>query len=349
MIIALLTLLACSDPAPKADSTTSFVKSVVVEETSFADNLSLSGTLEAVQHAVLVPEAQGRIQDVRVRIGDSVARDQLLLSLHNTAYAAGVRQAEAAVAMATAQAKQAEDHAVRMESLATQNAITQVELETAQANRTLTQAQLAQTTAALAGARQQLSGTRLRAPFDGVIVARNVHPGDMLGGATMRPPLQIADLSQLRLVTAVSELVATQVQPGTTLKVSVAALPGQTFEATIDRINGAVDPVTRTVSVEALLSNPSGLLKHGMSAEVALEGVGQTAVSIPRMALLDRNDGVARVMVLAGDTAVAREVQYGRSQRDSVPVINGLKSGERVLVAGHTRLKDGEAVQDVSQ
>jgi len=72
--------------------------------------------------------------------------------------------------------------------------------------------------------------------------------------------------------------------------------------------------------------------------------IKQTAISIPRQALLNRQSSSANVFVLVGDRVERREVQYGRSETDSVPVFSGVSVGEQILVAGHNRLQDGTEV-----
>ena len=72
--------------------------------------------------------------------------------------------------------------------------------------------------------------------------------------------------------------------------------------------------------------------------------IKQTAISIPRQALLNRQSSSANVFVLVGERVERRIVQYGRSETDSVPVFSGVSIGENVLIAGHNRLQDGAEV-----
>ena len=130
------------------------------------------------------------------------------MTLEAGAYIAGVNQAKAAMAMAHAQADQAQAAKTRYQALKTRDAVTEAEFEGVERQAELAQAQVAQAQAALDVARQRLWDTTVHAPFDGVIIGRNVDPGDVIGAATRQPPLMIADLSSFRVTTAVSELVA---------------------------------------------------------------------------------------------------------------------------------------------
>lgn len=330
---------ALVDPRPA-------VRSIVTEEKVFADAFTLSATIEAAQTAMLFPSAQGRIATVLVRIGDEVEARQPLLRLDAGAYRAGVAQAESALRVAEAQKAQADATYARYQGLGERNAVTQAELEGVARQAELAAAQVAQAEAALAGARQRLADTVVRAPFAGVIIDRNVDPGDIVGAATRGPPLAIADLSTFRVITAVNERTAPQLKPGQSLTVQADALPGERFSATVERVNAAVDPVSGTVAVEASLpADPR--LRHGMSARAILEGVGERFPAVPREALLDRDDGVGRLVLLDGETVRFAEVRYGPSQTDEVPITQGLEVGQRVLVAGHRRLVEGDQVREV--
>ncbi len=344
-LLALVVACGPDEVTLEADSRP-VVRSIVVENERFADDFTLSATIEAEKTAMLAPSAQGRIETVNVRIGDRVEKGQVLLRVASGSYQAGFDQAESAVALARAQQKQADATWARYQALDDANAVTRAEVEGVERQAELAAAQVAQAEAALAGARQRLADTVLRAPFDGVIIDRNVDPGDVVGGGALRgAPLAIADLSRFRVITAVNERVAPRIAPGQALVVQVDALPGERFEATIERVNAAVDPVAGTVAVEALLeADPR--LRHGMSARAIIEGVGETWPAVPRTALLDRDDGEARVIVLEEATARSVIVRYGSSQSDRVPITDGLEAGTRIAVAGHARLVDGDQVRE---
>ncbi|MEN0065702.1 MAG: efflux RND transporter periplasmic adaptor subunit [Myxococcota bacterium] len=340
------TLLGCGGPPVTVEADARpVIRSQVVEDQRFADAFSLSATIEAENTAMLFPGAQGRIETVHVRLGDEVEKGTVLLEIASGAYRSGVAQAKSALAVAQAQQKQADATHARYQALDKANAVTRAEVEGVARQSELAAAQVGQAQAALSVARQRLADTELKAPFDGVIIARNVDPGDIVGGALKGPPLAIADLSKLRVVTAVNERVAPQMAPGQPLTVQVDALPGERFEATIDRINAAVDPVAGTVAIEASL-DADPRLRHGMSARAIVEGVGQTHPAVPRTALLDRDAGSARVVVIEEGVARSIRVRYGTSQSDQVPVTEGLAAGQRVAIAGHGRLVDGESVRE---
>lgn len=348
-LIALLLGCAPAEPPAALPPAAAHVRVIEAAAEGFSEELQLSATIEAWRIAVLVPQVPGRVQDVAVRIGDSVKEGQVLLTLHAEQYEQGLRQAEAVSRLSEAQLSQARSNQERFAGLQDSGAVTRAQLEEVDLGLQLADAQAAQAKAGLEAASEHLADTRLRAPFSGVIVARNVEQGEMMGGASPLPPLQLADLSRVRVTAAVGELDIAAARPGQTIEVVVEALAGQTFQGTLERVNAAVDPMSRTVEIEAVLENREGLFMHGMTAEMRISGAELSRLAVPRIALVDARDGSGRLFVLDGITARSRAVRYGSSRSDRVPVLEGLEPGDLVLVAGHTRLRDGDVVEVVSE
>ena len=154
--------------------------------------------------------------------------------------------------------------------------------------------------------------------------------------------MQIVDLSTVRIQASVGEtdaIALTKNQHG------FLEIPGkhEHIPIQLSRINQAVDPVVKTVLIESLLDNDSHFLKHNQSATLHLE-LEQTAMAIPRQALLNRQSQSADVFVLIGNRVERRSIQYGRSETDYIPVFSGISTNEKVLIAGHNRLQDGVEV-----
>lgn len=351
LTLLLMLLVGCTEAESPARLPPSAATVRVAETTAetFSEELNLSATVQAWQVAILVPRVPGRVLTVGVRIGDAVKKGDVLLRLDPEQYEQGLRQAEAASRITEAQLDLARSNQERFAGLAESGAVTRAQLEEVDLGLQLADAQAAQAKTGLEVAAGHLSDTELRAPFSGVIVARNVEQGEMIGGASPLPPMQLADLSRVRVTAAVSELELGAVRPGQPVVVVVEALAGRSFQGTLERINGAVDPVSRSVGVEAVLENPEGVFKHGMTARMHIPGAETTRLAVPRMALVDARNGSGRLFVLEEGTARSRTVRYGSSRSDRIPVIEGLELGDRVLVAGHTRLRDGDPVEVVGE
>lgn len=345
---ALTLLVGCGsgEVESQAEIGTTIVKVATVERTRFDGEVSLVGSIEAWQVATLVPDVPGRVRSVEVRIGQKVAKGAVLLSLVDDDYAQGVLQAEAAGDMAKAQLSGAEATHTRFIDLKDRDAVTAAEFEKVEVGLTLARAQVRQAEVGLSVARDRLYDTRLRAPFAGTVIARNVEVGEMLGGGPGQgPPIQLADLSRVRVTASIGETQASKIAIGDIISVRVDALPGESFPGKVERINGQVDARTRSVKVEAVLDEVDPRLIHGMAAGFLVEGVADEHLAVPREALLNRDDGSARVLVTVEGTVSSRDVRYGRSRTGLVPILDGLEEGEQVLVAGHTRLADGSPIK----
>lgn len=329
------------EPAATVDLRPS-VRVETVTEQDFARTLSLPATVFASKSAILAPKAQGRIESVNVQIGDAVQKGDVLMTIESSDYFAGYTEANAAYELAEIQAKQAATSAARFKALLDEEAVTQSQWEEVNIGAQLAKGQATRAKAGLDIATSRLKDTKLKAPFDGVIVERNIEVGEMMGGPATRPPLQIVDLTTVRLQASIGETDAVSLSPN---QAATLEIPGnhESIPVQLSRINQAVDPVVKTVLIEATLDNSEHALKHHQSATLHVE-LNQNAMAIPRQALLNRQSQSADVFILMGDTVEKRTVQYGRSETDYVPVFTGISSGDKVLIAGHNRLQDGAEV-----
>jgi multidrug efflux pump subunit AcrA (membrane-fusion protein) len=199
-----------------------------------------------------------------------------------------------------------------------------------------------------AAARRDLAAARLNecvifAPFSGTITRVHVRPGDM--AAVKAPLLEMADLSSLVIRVAVPEAHASTVDKGMTARVSLDSLPGRTFAATVVRVYPELDRRMRTRTVELALGD-SASLAPGMFARVrlVLESV-DNAVTIPQQAIIQTPAGVRAVYVVAEGKVAMRKVKTGIEQAGRVQVQAGIEAGERVVIAGGEKIKEGMEVR----
>lgn len=354
MFAIILFFFACQTPVEESQQSVAVdlrpkVRSIVVQTQAFEQTLRLPATIQAIRTAVLVPKVPGRISDIYVRVGDAVEKKALLLQLERGDYLAGYQEAKAANELAQLQAEQAKTHLARFEQLRTEEAITEAQLEEASLQASLAAGQAKRTEAGFNIAQSRLRDTKLRAPFAGTIIARNIEVGEMMGGPMERPPLMLADLSQVRFIAEVGENDISNIKEGLTASLQIPA-SRDSISVTIDRINQAVDPVVNTIQVEGVLNNADHKLLHGQSATLSIALPQTQQVSVARSALLNRKDGTATVFLLQQDgTIKSKEIRYGRSDTGQVPILEGLQAGDSILISGHTRLTDGDSVLVVGQ
>ncbi len=178
----------------------------------------------------------------------------------------------------------------------------------------------------------------IRSPVAGVVTQRQVGPGQYVNatsnGATT-PLFTVSDLSQVWLTANVREEDADKMRVGDPIEVTVAAIPGQVFNARLNYVAPVIDPTTRRLLVHATIANPQGLLKPQMLAGfVITSGHGETAPAVPAQAVIYEGD-TARVWVARPDHTLAlRYFKAGRTRAGMVEALDQLQPGDQVVVTG---------------
>ncbi len=195
----------------------------------------------------------------------------------------------------------------------------------------------------LALAKAHLSECIVTAPFDGVITAVHVRPGDL---ATPRSPLlEMYAPDSLVIRFSVPEAQASTVRPGLRLQATLDAFNGRAFDAEIARIYPQLDEAMRTRTVEAKLTEPAEIVPH-MFARLKLElRRANDAVLVPAEAVLTAPTGERYVFVLDQGKVLRRAVEVGIEQHKMIQAISGLEPGQRVVVAGQAALRNGQPVR----
>lgn len=191
----------------------------------------------------------------------------------------------------------------------------------------------------------ELSRTRIRAPFGGYIVQRQVELGHTV--RNLEPLFKLSDFSPLYVDVHVSELEALRVRPGHPVMLSFAS-PEGTAVATgnVVRISPVVDQATGTVKITAELGpNSDRRLRPGAFVRVEIRtDTREDSILIPKRALLEE-DGEQYVFVVEEDAARRLKVELGYQSGDQVEVVQGLSEGDRVVVAGQGTLRQGSKVR----
>jgi cobalt-zinc-cadmium efflux system membrane fusion protein len=173
------------------------------------------------------------------------------------------------------------------------------------------------------------------APISGMVVDRQIGPGQLLQAGGSTPVYTIADLSTVWLVAYVREADATRVHVGQSVAVQVLAVPDRVFNGRLDYVGAAVDPVSRRIAVHAVLSNAEHLLKPEMFANFTIETSTDTiAPAVPQEAVIFEGSQ-ARAWVMRTDhDAAVRQLTLGRSLNGRYEVLQGLNPGDRVITHG---------------
>lgn len=175
----------------------------------------------------------------------------------------------------------------------------------------------------------------LSAPLAGVVVDRQVGPGQYLQSGSGTPVFTIADPSSVWLLANVRESDVGLVRPGQTVEVRVPAYPARVFTARVTYVAALIDPNTHRLPVRAEIDNRDGALKPEMFASFRILTSDATeSASVPEMAVVYEG-ALAHVWVVAGDGLISfRSIRTGRTNDGLVEVLDGLKPGERIITRG---------------
>jgi cobalt-zinc-cadmium efflux system membrane fusion protein len=285
----------------------------------------------------------GRVVRVIAALGASVERGAPLATIAASEFVQGQDDLAAASAQVKlAQASEARKHALydaRGGSLQDWQQA-QAELATAEANLKAVENRLRilgksdADIAALAQAKRMDATASLVAPIAGVVVDRQVGPGQVVqaAGAAL---FTVADVSSVWLVANVREIDAARVHVGQTVEVTVMGLPGRTFEARVASVAAMVDTTTRRIAVRAVLDNRERLLKPEMFANFRIiTDAGRESPAVPAAAVVYEGDSAHVWALETGDVIRLRPVRTGLSGDGLVEILEGLKAGERVIVRG---------------
>jgi multidrug efflux system membrane fusion protein len=289
------------------------------------DIMAWPGTVTARTVAQVAPKVTARIVQMTVRAGDAVRSGQIVAKLDERELQSRLLQARSAHNAAQAEANRSGAEARRVQNLFDQEAATQQSLETAWAAARTASARVAETRAAIGEAESLFAETSLRAPFDGVVVKRNLEPGDMaLAGS---PVLTLQSAQRLRVEAAIPERCARAIQKGQTLTTRIGT---QEYPAVVEEIAPAADPKTRTVLVKTGL-DPRTDAQPGAFARIE-QSCGRHRALLAPAAGVRRSGQLESVYRVEEGRAVLRLIRTGKSHDGWVEVLSGLEEGDTVLL-----------------
>jgi len=265
----------------------------------------LHGTVAPLpdRDAQIAPQVAGRILVVLVREGDPVARGQALARIDNAALADQVREAEAQLAKARAEADLARTTRARVERVFQRGIAARQELDDADARLATAQAGEAEVRAAVEIARRQLDRASVRSPLRGVVLKLFRKPGELVDGTPATPIVEVGDPEHLELVASATAAELVRVHARDSVTIEVPALPGSAFGGTVAAVSPAVDRTTGLGSVRITLE-----VGAGPRPPVGVTGVGRiqtgpahAATLVPAAALRATSGDEGEIVICGTD------------------------------------------------
>ncbi|GAG00854.1 unnamed protein product, partial [marine sediment metagenome] len=196
-------------------------------------------------------------------------------------------------------------------------------------------------------ANHQLDVSLMKAPFSGIVAAKNAEVGDVInplmgGFSPSSGVLTLMDFSSVKIDIDVSHQDIVRIKKGQVASLKVLAFPNEVFQGRVSLVNLTADPLSRKFKVEVKINNPDLILRPNTFGEVTFEVDTQAdALVIPQKAILEQK----YIFLVKNDTVEKRDVVIGLQNADMVEVISGLEEGDMVVVEGNFGLENGTRIE----
>lgn len=317
---------------------------ITPEHTQSNQQIMLTGSVEAKQHAELAPLEAGRVNAIKVEVGDVVEVGKPLIELDSTLASLEVQGAQASMNAAKVNFNEAERLYKELLQLSKQQLVAQTLIAERSALLANAKAQLARTQATLSLQQELLERHTLVAPFQGVITQRSVDVGEWVSQQTS--VLTLVAQNELRLVVSIPQQYFQRLANQGSVPVTILPdAPGAaSFSAKLSRIVPVSDTLTRTFLAQIDLPSAAGLVA-GMSAraQISLPDTQTTSIALPRSAIKQHPDGGSSVFIV--ENGKAKRIITGFTNLvDGRVSIDNVSIGAPYIVSGVELLKDGAAV-----
>lgn len=301
------------------------VKTTVLEYSKIERNITISTNLQGYLTQNVAPSLTGKIEHIYREVGDKVVAGQDLVRMDQTQY--------------------------KTSKIALGNLLIEKNrVEQLLKSGSATQQQYDQLSAQYEQTKEQLDfleeNTYVKAPFNGVIAAKNYEDGELYGG---QPILVLTQIDKLKALVAVPETYFPQIKAGMKLTLTTDIYPDQVFNATVEVVYPTIDPASHTFQVKIVVPNGKRLLRPGMYVTTKLTLGGADAIVVPYQSV-EKLVGANNRYVFINDNGVAKRVDVELGQRfdQNVEIISDqIKPGVEMVTTGQNKLIDGTKINVV--
>jgi HlyD family secretion protein len=311
--VALIPLAAWFFGGAKATEASPY-RTVEIQRGDVKSTVTATGALSAVTTVQVGTQVSGKVTALYVDFNDEVKKGELIARIDPTLQEQAVRDAEANLDRARADLERSQDEYNRNKTLFDQKVITDTEFSTVKYNLAVAKSSLTSAQVSLDRARQNLSYTNIYAPIDGIVVERNVEPGQTVAASMSTPQIFLIanDLSRMQILASVDESDIGQIKAGQDVSFTVNAYPDRTFHGTVEQVRLQSATVENVVNytVVVAVDNKEGKLLPGMTTTVEFSvQTAENVLKVPNAALrfLPTEEMVAQL-----DSADRAAMQGGR-------------------------------------
>ncbi len=356
LTIIFLSFTGCSNETNQQEEAMVPVKVYNVQPESLTQYLKLTGTISAGKDQVLFSKISERIEELYVKPGNRVNTNQLIARQYNAVLSQGVDAAKANVSNAEAQFELAEQNFKRIERLYDQRAVSTQQFEQASTQLKAATSALEAARAQFQQALEQFENSVIKAPFSGVVAAVYVELNQMVPAGQQLA--QIIDPSTMKSKMRVASRDINLIKRGKEVAVSIPSIPGKTYKGRVTSIDQAVDPVSKTLEVEVLITNADDRIKSGMYGEFMIPTVSvEQSIVVPETALLSQTEvqinkqtGTQEtakkyfLFVVENQRAKMKEVQVGLISNSRAEITGGINFNDKVIIVGNNIVQEDQKV-----
>jgi len=330
---------------PASHETKMEVSVVHPEKVSTTTSVELPGQTQAYTDAPIFAQTSGYLKAWYFDIGAKVKAGDVLAEIDTPEVDQELAQAQAQLKVAQSALDLSQATFQREQNLFNRKIIAAEDFDTAADTNHENQATVIADQANVNQLEALEAFKTIKAPFDGILTARNIDVGAYVAAGSGAELFRVARISPLRVYVNVPQAVAQRVKPGAEGDLSLSEFPGRSFPGKITNTAVAIDPVSRALVVELQIPNESGELFPGAYAQVTLKLTGETGFyTIPSNALLFRAEGAAVGVVRPDGRVEIRKITVNLNQGDKLEISGGLSETDQVIVNPSDSLADGMLV-----
>ncbi len=365
-ILALLILFALggckSSPAPK--TTVIPVKALSVQDSTLITYKEFVGQVYGYKDIPIRARVDGFVESMHFKQGAKVNKGQLLYKVDAQPYEAEVAAAQSKVAEANTSFAKAQSDLNRMKPLAEKNAISQSDLDAAQAQYDAAEAAVEAAKANLKIAQIKLSYTQIKSPISGIIGKTEAKEGEYVGKSPnpvilntvsridtiyvefyLPEKLYLYAAKRSKFQAHASNKQDRMARKELPLRLKLADESMHDYTGKINFVDRGVDPVTGAILVQAQFANPERLVRPGQYAKVLIPFTQTNATIVPQKCVKELQGQYSVLAVTDSNTIVSRPVEIGESFADYYILSSGIKAGEKIVIEGLQKVRNGSAVK----
>lgn len=355
----LLALVSCGEQKGMPEASNEYAV-ITVQATDAELETSYSAAIKGLEDIEIRPKVSGFITKLCVDEGDFVRQGQPLFQLERVQYEAAVRSAEANVNVIKANIKTQELNLENKRMLHEKGIISNFDLQSAENQLESLKAQLSQAQAGLTDARNNLSYCTVTSPVSGVVGSIPYRLGSLVSASTAQPLTTVSNITTMYAYFSMTEKqmlaltrekggIATAMDNMPAVKLRLADGTEYPLSGTVSAISGVIDAGTGAVQMRASFANPERLLRSGGTGSILVPVKSEGCILVPQKATFDIQD--KKFVYVVGDdnkiTPIEIEVLVQNDGQNFI-VVDGLKSGQRIVVDGVNQLKAGAVIKPIT-